>query len=173
MKTNKILLGLVATACALGLAGAASAAGSVAQTAPVTLTVATAINLTKTTNMAFGTVIKPTNANTNTVVLTPAGAISVTGTGDGSTVNATPHSQAVFSLVAPAGTTYASVTGLSMTPALPNTAATTVPTTTTGTYGTVPVGGVQDLNVGGQFDVTATTVVQAYTGTLNLTVNYN
>jgi hypothetical protein len=173
MKFSKVLTGLVAAASLLGLASAASAAGSVAQTAPVTLAVATAINLTKTTNMAFGTVIKPTNANTNTVVLGPDGSITVTGTGDGSTVNATPHSQAVFNLVAPAGTTFASVTGLSMTPALPNTAATAVPTTTTGTYGTVPVGGSQDLNVGGQFDVSSATVVQAYTGTLSLTVNYN
>ena len=173
MYTNRIFLAAAAAVAVLGLATAASAAGSVAQTAPVTLTIATAINLTKTTNMAFGTVIKPSNANTNTVIVGPDGSISITGTGDGSTVSATPHSQAVFSLVAPAGTTYASLTGLSMTPVLTNTAATAVPTTTTGTYGTVPVGGVQDLNVGGQFDMSAATVAQAYTGTLSLTVNYN
>jgi len=173
MNRHKIWLGFAAATAALGFATAVSAAGSVVSTAPVSLNIATAINLTKTTNMAFGTIIKPANANTNTVDISPAGVLTVSGTGDGSSVSATPHSQAVFSLVAPAGTTYASLTSLSVTPALTNVSATALPTTTTGTYGTVPVGGVQDLNVGGQFDVSASTVVQAYTGALNLTVNYN
>ena len=173
MIINKTLLGLVAATCALGLATAASAAGSISQSAPVTATIATAIALNKTTNMAFGTIIKPSNANTNPVLLTPAGGISVTGSGDGSIIGASAHSQAVFSLVAPVGTTYASLTNLSMTPTLNNAAATVPPTTTTGTYGVVPAGGIQDLNVGGQFDITAATTVQAYTGTLSLTVNYN
>jgi hypothetical protein len=173
MKSIKILLAVGAAVSALGVSSSVSAAGSVVQTSPVTLNVATAINLTRTTSMAFGTVIKPSNANTNTVVLSNAGVITVTGTGDGSFVSATPHSQAVFSLVAPAGTTYSSLTGLAMTPALTNAAATATPSTTTGVYGTVPAGGVQDLNVGGQFDMNAATTVQAYTGTLSLTVNYN
>jgi hypothetical protein len=173
MNINKTLLGLVAATCALGVATAASAAGSISQSAPVTATIATAIALTKTSNMAFGTIIKPSNANTNTVVLSPAGAVSITGSGDGAVLAASTHSQAVFSLVAPVGTTYASLTNLSMTPALSNATATATPTTTSGTYGVVPAGGIQDLNVGGQFDITAATTVQAYTGTLNLTVNYN
>ena len=173
MIIKKNIFGFLAATCALGLATTALASGSVVQTAPVTLTVATQVSLTKTTNMAFGTVIRPSNANTNTVVMTTAGAVSLTGTGDGSFVSASPHSQAVFSLVAPVGTTYASVTGLSITPALTNVSATALPTTTTGTYGTIPAGGTQDLNVGGQFDINASTTAQAYTGTLTLTVNYN
>jgi hypothetical protein len=173
MNINKTLVGFLAGASVLGLATAASAAGSVSNSAPVTATIATSIALNKTTNMAFGTIIKPSNANTNTVVLTPAGTISVTGSGDGSIITATPHSQAVFSLNAPAGTTYGSLTSLIMSPALSNSAATLVPTTTSGTYGIMPGTGIQDLNVGGQFDITAATTAQAYTGTLSLTVNYN
>ena len=173
MSTKKILLGLVAAASALSLASAASAAGSVVATSPVTMTISTAINLTRTTSMAFGTIIKPSIAASNTVVLAPTGTLTISGAGDGSILTSTPHSQAIFSLVAPAGTTYASTTSLSITPALSNVSATTTPTTTTGTYGTVPTGGIQDLNVGGQFDISDTTVAQAYTGTLSLTVNYN
>ena len=51
----------------------------------------------------------------------------------------------------------------------------TLPTqrVTTGTLGTIPAAGVQEIRYGGQFDMGSATPAQAYTGTLSVTVNYN
>jgi hypothetical protein len=42
-----------------------------------------------------------------------------------------------------------------------------------GTLNTLPANGQDDLFVGGRFDITPTTAIQAYSGTLSLTVNFN
>ena len=46
---------------------------------------------------------------------------------------------------------------------------------TSGTLGTISGanGGSQEIRYGGQFDITAATAAQNYTGTLTVTVNYN
>ena len=85
------------------LAGSALAAGSVQTTANASVSVVSPTTLTKTQDMAFGTVIRPS----------------------------------------------------------------------TGTLGTVPANGTQELKFGGQFDISSTTTAQPYTGTLTVTVNYN
>ena len=154
------------------MATTASAAGSVVQTATASATISAAVTLTRLTNLAFGTIIKPTNANTNTVTVSNAGVRSIAGTGDGALGAGTPTA-ASFTLAAPAATTYSTTQTLVMTPAGLANAAANTPTTTTGTFGTVPAGGTQDLNLGGSFQLDSSTTSQAYTGTLTLTVNYN
>ena len=42
-----------------------------------------------------------------------------------------------------------------------------------GTLNTLPGDGDDDLFIGGHFDITPTTAVQTYTGTLSVTVNFN
>ena len=171
MNIQKTIIRLAATTAALGLATAANAAGSISATAPVTATILSPVTLTKTQNMAFGSIIRPSNASTSTVTLNTADTVTLSGAGDAQIVASTKTS-AHFDLVGPASTTYTTTQTLSMTPALPGVLAGT-PTAATGTLGTIPVGGTQQLNFGGQFDVTQGTTAQAYTGTLSVTVNYN
>jgi hypothetical protein len=42
-----------------------------------------------------------------------------------------------------------------------------------GVLNTLPASGLDDLFVGGHFDITPTTAVQTYNGTLSLTINFN
>jgi spore coat protein U-like protein len=165
---------LIAAGSALALstlATAALAAGSVASTAPASVTVLAPINLTKTQNLVFGSVMRPSNASPNTVTLDTSDTVTLTGGGNGSIVASTPTS-AKFNLTAPAGTTYTTTQALSFTlPGLTNIIA-GAPVATTGTLGTVPVGGTQELRYGANFDITSSTPAQTYTGTLSVTVNY-
>jgi hypothetical protein len=47
------------------------------------------------------------------------------------------------------------------------------PVAASGTLNTLPASGQDDLYIGGHFDITSATAVQAYSGTLSLTVNFN
>lgn len=166
------IVGIFAALAGVGAATSALAAGSVVQTASASASINVFVSMSGTQNLAFGTIVKPGNANPNTVSVSNNGTRSISGAGDGSLGAGSP-TQAIFSLTAPAGTTYTTSGSLTMTPAgLDNVTANT-PSVTSGTLGTVPAGGIQDLNVGGSFDVTAATPAQSYTGTLTLTVDYN
>jgi hypothetical protein len=154
------------------LAGAACAAGSVTATAPASVTVMSATTLTKTQDMAFGQVVRPSNANTNTVTLDANDTVTLSGAGNGSAI-AGGTTSAKFNLNAPAGTTYSTVQSLSFTQTGLTNIAPSLPTATNGVLGTVPASGVQELRFGGSFDMTSATPAQAYTGTLSVTVNYN
>ena len=168
-------IGFSSAAVAIILSATASAAlasGSVSATAPASVTVLAPVTLTKTQDMAFGQVVRPSNANTNTVILNVNDAVSITGAGNGALI-ASPTTSAKFNINAPSGTTYTTVqtssfaqTGLlNISPSLP--------VATTGVLGTIPVAGVQEIRYGGQFDMNASTTAQSYTGTLSVTVNYN
>jgi len=166
---------LIAAGSALALAATATgalAAGSISTTAPASVTVLSPTNITKTQNLVFGQVIRPSNANTNTVVLDANDTVTLTGTGNGSVVASTTSS-AKFDVTAPAGTTYSTTQTLTFTQTgLTNIAAST-PTTTNGSPGVIPASGIQEIRYGGQFDMTSSTPPQNYTGTLSVTVNYN
>jgi hypothetical protein len=168
-------LGLRTAAATLALAAlstSALASGSVQATASASATVISPITLQKTQDMAFGQVVRPSNANTNTVTLDANDTVTLSGSGNGSTIASTTSS-AKFTLSAPAGTTYTTVQTLTFNQnGLTNVAA-ALPVATTGVLGTVPAAGTQELRYGGAFDVTAATPAQAYTGTLSVTVNYN
>ena len=155
------------------LSTSAFASGTASATANATLTIMAPGTLTKVKDIAFGSIVRP-STGTNTVTLSSVNSsVTVTGTGDASTVAGATPSAAKFTFVAPPGTTYTTTQTLTFTQAgLANISASS-PTTTTGTLLTVPAGGSQDLNLGGQFDISASTTAQAYTGSLALTVNYN
>ena len=127
-----------------GLASSAFAAGSVQATANATLTILSPTTLTKTQDMVFGQVVASTT------------------------------SSAKFNVTAAAATTYTTSQTLTFVQAgLTNISAGT-PVATTGTLGTIGAGGgTQEIRYGGQFDITAATPAQNYTGTLTVTVNYN
>lgn len=70
-------------------------------------------------------------------------------------------------------TTYSTSQGVTMTPVGLGTVSASVPVATTGTYGTIPIAGSQELRIGGSFTITSATPAVPYSGTLTLTVNYN
>jgi hypothetical protein len=155
------------------LATSAFAAGSVQATANATLTVLSPTTLTKTQDMAFGQVVRPTSG-TNTVTLSPTGAVAISGAGNGSVVTSTTN-QAKFVVTTAAADTFTTTQTLTFAQTgLLNIQAGT-PTATSGTFGNIPgaTGGSQELNFGGQFDISSATTAQAYTGTLTVTVAYN
>jgi hypothetical protein len=172
MTIRNALLAAGAAAVGVSIASAALAAGSVQATAPASVTVLSPISLTKTQDMQFGQIVRPSNASSNTVTLDANDNVTLTGAGNGSAIASTTQS-AKFNLLAPAGTTYTTTQQLSFTQTgLTNVQASTA-TATTGTLGTEPLAGIQELRFGGSFDITSATPAQPYTGTLSVTVNYN
>jgi hypothetical protein len=165
---------LIAAGSAIALAALASsalAAGSVTTTANSSATIVSPVTLTKTQDMAFGQVVRPSNASTNTVTLDANDTVTLSGAGNGSTVASTTTS-AKFNLNAPPGTTYTTTQTLSFTATGLTGISAAAPVATAGVLGTVPAAGIQELRFGGQFDISATTPPLTYTGTLSVTVNY-
>jgi hypothetical protein len=172
MNVRNVLIAAGAATALASLGTSALASGSISTTAPASVTILSPTNITKTQNLVFGQVIRPSNANANTVTLDANDTVTLTGSGNGSVVASTTSS-AKFDVSAPAGTTYSTTQSLTFTQTgLTNIAAST-PTTTNGAPGVIPASGVQEIRYGGQFDMTASTPAQAYTGTLSVTVNYN
>ena len=168
---------LIATGSAIALASlgtAALAAGSVQTTAPASVTVLSPTTITKTQNLVFGSVIRPSNAGSNTVTLDVNDTVTIgnAGGGNGAAV-ASVTSSAKFDVTAPPATHYSTQQSLVFGQAGLTNVAASSPTATNGTLGDIPAGGVQELRYGGSFDMNAGTPAQAYTGTLSVTVNYN
>ena len=171
----KIRNALIAAGAALAVSAAATAAfaaGSVSTTAPASVTVLSPVTITKTQNLVFGSVIRPSNTGTNTVSLDQNDSISISGSGNGSLVTSTVSS-AKFDVAGVTGTTFTTTQSLSFTQAGPTNVTATVPIASNGTLGTIPASGVQELRYGGSFDMHAATTAQAYTGNLSVTINYN
>lgn len=172
MTIRNTLLAAGAAIALSAIATSALASGSVQATASATATIISPITLNKTQDMAFGQLVRPTSG-TNTFTLSPAGSVTMTGAGNGSVVASTT-TQAKFVVSAPGGATFSTTQSLAFTQAGLLNIAASAPTATSGTLGTIPnTGGTQELNFGGQFDVSSATTAQAYTGTLTVTLNYN
>lgn len=165
---------LIAAGSALALsalAGSALASGTVSATANASVTVVSPTTITKTQDMVFGTVVRPT-AGTTTVALDTSDHVTATGGTGGSAVTSTTSS-AKFNIVVQAATTYSLAQTLTFAQTgLVNIAPTTA-VATSGTLGTIPAAGTQEIRYGGQFDMTSATIPQNYTGTLSVTVTYN
>jgi hypothetical protein len=96
----------------------------------------------------------------------------LSGLGNGSVLSSTTTS-ARFNVTAAAGTTYTTTQALTFAVTGLTGIGASVPVATTGTLGTIPAGGIQELRYGGHFDMNAATPAQAYTGTLAVTVTYD
>jgi len=161
-----------AAVVALGLPTAAFAGGSVTATAPASVTILAPVTLQAIQGLDFGAVTRPASAG-NTVTLDASTSnLSLSGAGN-ATRAAGAISVAKFSLIGEAGVTYSTTQSLTFAqPGLTNVSASS-PVAGSGAFGVIPAGGVQELRFGGAFDLTAATPVQAYTGALSVTVNYN
>ncbi|HLZ75822.1 DUF4402 domain-containing protein [Phenylobacterium sp.] len=169
---NVVPAAVSATVLALS-ATAASAGGTLTAVATASVTVLAPVTLQATQGLDFGAVTKPGNAGANTITLDAASnLVTLTGTGDATKV-AGAVSVAKFSIVGPAGVTYTTTQNLTFAqPGLTKVSA-SAPVPASGALGVIPASGMQELRFGGAFDLSAATPVQAYSGSLTVTVSYN
>lgn len=171
-RLNRVSLKKLALACAFALGGAAIAVnGSAANTATAnaTATVIAPIAISKTADLRFGKFAA--GGTTGTVVMSAAGSRSATGGVVLSALDA--GGAASFSVTGDTTATYAIT--------LPGTATITsgANTMTVGTFTSSPsatgalTAGAQTLTVGGTLSVGASQATGAYTGTFDVTVQYN
>jgi len=176
---RKILIGASTLAVMAGMASAAAAQAS-SDTASVSATIIRPISITKATDMAFGTIVRP--ASSSTVSLSTANAV----TGVVTVGNASTRTAAVFNVAGEGGQTYTisetptlsgpgGALALTLVKAVSGSGATI---STTGPGGTGVLGstlgnaGAATLTYGASFTIDETTATGAYTGSLVVTVNY-
>jgi hypothetical protein len=156
-------LALATTLCA-GEVFAATA------TSDVSASIVPAITITKNTDMEFADVVASGSAGT--VVLSTAGARSVTG---GATLgNGTGAAAAAFTVSGDPSSTYSiSLPASATITSAPNTMTVNTFTSSPSGTGTLSVGGTQALSVGATLQVGASQAQGTYTGTFDVTVAYN
>jgi len=173
MKTaQKLALGLGALTSLATLASTAHAQASSSATASGNATILAPLTANKTSDLAFGTIIRP-NSGTATVTIDNAGTRTVTG---GASVGGSPTA-ASFQIIGEGGSAY-SVSVPSSFDMTAGTSTLTVATTnSSGGGGTLSgsVGSVStaSFGVGGSINVSTATVAGAYTGNLTITAAYN
>jgi hypothetical protein len=162
---------VVAASAVWVLSSGRAAAGSATATAAVRLQVLAPVPLAATQGLNFGAITRPRNAKTSTVSLGAAGGVSVSGSGDA--IQGGAVSPARFSIVGDPGLTYSTSQDLRFAQTGLNHVAATAPTPSAGVLGLIPASGLQEIRVGGAFDVAPATPIRAYTGALSVTLNYN
>jgi hypothetical protein len=167
---------VVAIAAAAAAPSAMAASASANTTAQANIVAPGQISATRT--LEFGTIAKP---STGTTTVTVASASSDTATpgvsgGNGFVPTAGQAHAATFHLIGANAQTYSvtanTLTFTNATGNLTNVGPET-PVSAASTLNTLPASGTDDLYVGGHFDISTTTTVQAYSGTISLTVNFN
>ena len=154
-----------------GVGGSGSASSS------ATANVFRAVTISKTADIGFGKIVRP-SAGSGSVSLTAAGVRSVTGTGSFAFASPAPTS-AAFSVSGEGGQaiTVTIPTSFTMTSGANTLTVTTASTGggvqtlsgTLGNAGTPPTA----ITVGGSFPISSTTPTGTYSGTFNITVQYN
>ncbi len=174
--TMKMFLKVLLGAAALGaVASPAFAQASASQTTNGTTKIIQAISLAKNSDLAFGTVVKPTTS-TNTIVIDgTTGARSQTGAGDAVLVTST-SGRATFTVTGEGAQTF-SITvpaTFNMTSGANTLVVTTSASGSTGTLsGTIGSAGTATFGVGGSFPIATATASGSYTGSFTTTVAYN
>lgn len=174
--TFRITLAAVATIFAS--TGAASAATVTANAAANANIVAPAA-VTSIRSLEFGTIAKPTSTS-NTITVPSAASASVTptisGTGNAFIPTGGQARAATFRLIGTANQAIAVNTStLSFTNQAGNLSSVQplTPVPSSGSLTQLPASGTDDFFVGGRFDISPTTAVQAYAGTVSLSIDFN
>ncbi len=143
-------------------------------TSNATATVYRSLSVTKTSDLGFGKIVKPTSSTNTYTINAGTGALTRTGTGNAVQVGAATRS--TFSLTGEAGRVVSVVLSPATTLVLTRSggAQTLNVTLSRSPTGTITLtGGVGTLNIGGALTVGTTTTTGDYSGTLNVTFNYN
>lgn len=160
------------------LASPALAQNSASATATGSATIIQALTISKTADLGFGSIVKP-SSGTNTVTVSTAGSRTITGGGNAVAANGTGVSNAAF-LVQGEGAQHFSVTlpaSFSMTAGTNTLTVTTTNNLGGGTTGqlsgSIGAQGSLSLAVGGSFTLASSTASGAYSGSLVVSVAYN
>jgi hypothetical protein len=174
---NTLLKTLLATAIVSAIAAPAMAQTSATQSTTASATIVQPITLTKNSDLAFGTVVKPTSGTNTITINETSGSRTMTGAGDAALATST-SSRAAFSVGGEGGQTFSitvpSTATMTRSGGSETLTANLVKTAASGTLsGSIGSAGTASFGVGGNFDVASTTVSGAYSGSFNVTVAYN
>lgn len=167
-----------ALAVVLAMPGVAHAQTSATSSTTASIRVVQPITISKTTDLTFGTAVKPANANSNVVKIDETtGARTISGTGDGAILNTTTYSRAAYTVNGEGAQTFS----ISVNPTVTLTGSpsgsltvTLTPSATTGTLsGTIGSAGSATFGVGGTVTLASSTSSGNYTGSFNAVVTYN
>lgn len=175
MKTLAIRLAIAAAVSAF--AGQALAQNSATQSTTGSSTILQPITISKTTDLAFGKVVRPASGSNSVVINETTGARTLSGGGNAQGVTSTT-SRAEYSVAGEGGQTFSiTVPGsfdMTRSGGSETLTVTLVSTATSGTLsGSLGGSGTAGFGVGGSFPVATTTTPGAYSGTFDVTVAYN
>ena len=159
---------------ALTLAGQASAQSTATASASATANVLAPITLTKTSDLVFGSMTRPTSGSSSIKIDEVSGGRSlVSGTATLATTSGVTPGRAGFSVGGDGSQTFTISTPPSVTMTRSGGTETLSPTlTATGATGTLS-GGAATFGVGGTLSIDNSTVAGSYSGTFTETVAYN
>lgn len=141
-------------------------------------TVRRSLQLSKTSDLSFGKIVRPSTASGNTVAVNAlTGLRSITGAGNAVAITLPAANRAGYIVTGEGGQTF-SIGGLSpVTMTGPGGSLTVTltkfPTTGYQLSGSLNQTGTYEFWVGGSFPITSSTVPGLYTGAFNVTVSYN
>jgi hypothetical protein len=170
------LMGAAVAAGALMLAGSAAAQSSANETITGTMTLFQPIVVTKTSDLSFGTLIRPQTGRGEATIDPASGNLAVTGAVG--TISASSHSRAIFVVTGEGGLNFSVTTpsSFSMTQngGQDPIEVTLTPTITGGALsGVSGAEGSATVGVGGQIQIDSATPSGAYAGSFTVTVAYN
>jgi hypothetical protein len=171
-KRQRATLGFAAALAAAAFCGAAQAQTSTSTTASLTV-IEPALTVTKTSDLAFGSVVRPTSGSGTISIDANSGNVS---TGGGVAVASVggPATRASYTIegVPNRNIQVTLPSNFSMT-RTGGTETLTVTLTSSMGGGQIGSGGSVNVHVGGQVVLSSSTVAGAYTGNFSMTVAYN
>lgn len=180
-RTSDIMKNFRIALAGLAAVVAVSPTGALAQSSANVSTTGSArivqpIAITKNSDLAFGTVVRPTSGSNTVTVDQTNGTRAISGGGDGVLVTSTV-TRATYTVDGEGGQTFSiSVPAtFSMTGSTSGTITVNLtPTATSGTLsGAVGAAGTATFGVGGDFSLASTQATGQYTGSFTATVAYN
>ncbi len=175
MKNIRIILaGAVAFAALAPIS--ASAQSTASSSTQGSARIVQPIAITKNSDLAFGTIVRPTSGSNTVTVDQTSGTRALTGGGDAVLVTSTT-SRATYTVDGEGGQTFSISVPATFTLNGSTSGTITVnltPTATSGTLsGAVGASGTATFGVGGNFALSSTQATGNYTGSFNATVAYN
>jgi len=175
MKT--LTLRVLLAGAALAVAGQAAAQSSATQSTSGTGTIVQPLTLTKNTDLAFGSVVRPSSGTNSVVINETTGARTLTGGGNAAAITSTT-SRATYTVDGEGGQAYSITVPANFTMTrsggVETLTVTLASTASSGTLsGSAGSAGSASFGVGGSFPLSSTTATGAYAGSFNVTVAYN
>lgn len=175
--TRLMKIALCAAGAALAVSAPAFAQSSATQSTTGTTKIIQPITLTKDTDLAFGSVVKPTTSSNIVAISASDGSRGLTGGGDAALAPST-SGRATYTVNGEGGQTFSisAPASFDMTRqgGSETITVTLTPSAASGTIsGSLGSAGSSTFGVGGSFSVSSTTASGSYSGAFDATVAYN